>query len=108
VNGSIDAFSNGGPVQAKTVNGSIRVRAGSVGSGPLEYETVNGGITLELPADLNADVEMRTVNGSIISDDYPITVQGRFDRRRISGKIGKGGPEIRVETVNGSVRLRKN
>jgi len=108
VNGSIEAASTSGPVSAKTVNGGIRVTAGAIGDGPVEYETVNGSITLDLPASLNADIELRTVNGSVTSEDFPITVQGRFDRRRISGKIGKGGPEMRVATVNGSIRLRRN
>jgi len=108
VNGSIEAASTSGPISAKTVNGGIRVKAGTIGDGPVEYETVNGSITLELPDSMNADIEMRTVNGSITSEDFPITVQGRFDRRRISGKIGKGGPELSVSTVNGSIRLRRN
>ena len=107
VNGGIDAASTSGPVSAKTVNGGIRVRAGTIGEGPVEYETVNGSVTLELPAGLNADLAMHTVNGSITSEDFPITVQGRIDHRRIEGKIGKGGPEMRVSTVNGSIRLRK-
>ncbi len=107
VNGSIEAASTSGPVNAKTVNGGIRVNAGSIGEGPVEYETVNGSITLELPESLNANIEMRTVNGSITSEDFPITVQGRIDRRRLEGKIGKGGPELSVSTVNGSIRLRK-
>ena len=108
VNGGIEAASTSGPVSAKTVNGGIRVKAGTIGDGPVEYETVNGSITLELPEKMNANIEMRTVNGSITSEDFPITVQGRFDRRRISGKIGTGGPELSVSTVNGSIRLRRN
>jgi hypothetical protein len=108
VNGGIQASSTGGPVSAHTVNGSITVRAGALGTGPLAYETVNGSITIELPADLNADLDMSTVNGSISSDDFPITVQGRFDRRHIAGKIGKGGVPLHLKTVNGSIRLRKN
>ena len=108
VNGGIEASSTSGPVSAKTVNGGIRVRTGMIGNGPVEYETVNGSITLELPENIDANIEMRTVNGSVISEDFPITVQGRFDRRRISGKIGKGGPELSVSTVNGSIRLRHN
>ena len=108
VNGGIEAASTSGPVSAKTVNGGIRVRAGSIGAGPVEYETVNGSISLDLPEGLNANIEMRTVNGSITSEDFPITVQGRIDRRRLEGKIGKGGPEMSVSTVNGSIRLRKN
>lgn len=108
VNGGIQASSASGPVNAKTVNGGITVKAGAIGDGPAEYETVNGSITLELPESTNADITMRTVNGSITSEDFPITVQGRFDRQRISGKIGKGGPEISVSAVNGSIRLRRN
>ncbi len=108
VNGGIDAASTSGPVSAKSVNGSIRVRAGTVGAGPVEYETVNGSITLELPAALNANVELSTVNGSVTSDDFPITVVGRIDRRHLRGTIGKGGPDMKVSTVNGSIRLRKN
>jgi hypothetical protein len=107
VNGGIEAASTSGPVSAKTVNGGIKVRAGTIGNGPVEYETVNGSVSLDLPADLNADIEMRTVNGSITSEDFPILVQGRIDRRRLEGKIGRGGPELSVRTVNGSIRLRK-
>jgi len=107
VNGGIEASSAGGPVSAKTVNGGIRVRAGTMGEGPTEYETVNGSITLDLPASLNVDLDMATVNGSVTSEDFPITIQGRIDRRHIEGKIGKGGPTMRVKTVNGSIRIRK-
>jgi hypothetical protein len=108
VNGGIEASSLGGPVLATTVNGGIKVKTGSLGDGPVKFSTVNGGIVLSLPAELNANLEMSTVNGSVTSEDFPITVQGRFDRRRISGTIGKGGPELRVSTVNGSITLRKN
>lgn len=108
VNGGIDASSLGGPVTAKTVNGGIQVRTGTLGDGPASYSTVNGSITLGLPEGTNANLEASTVNGSVTSDDFPITVQGRIDRRHLRGTIGKGGPELKVSTVNGSIRLRKN
>jgi hypothetical protein len=108
VNGGIEASSLGGPVTAKTVNGSIKVNAGKLGDGPASYSTVNGSITLGLPDGTNANLEASTVNGSVTSDDFPITVQGRIDRRQLRGTIGKGGPELKVSTVNGSIRLRKN
>lgn len=107
VNGGIDAASTGGPVSAKTVNGGIKARMGALGDGPTEYESVNGSITLVLPDGANADLSMSTVNGSISSEDFPITVQGKFTSRRFNGKIGKGGPELRVKTVNGSIQLRR-
>lgn len=106
VNGGVTAQSSGGPVNASTVNGDIEVRMRELGTGDLEYSTVNGSIEIEVPANLDADVDMRTVNGSL-SADFPITLQGRVNPRRMRATIGKGGRRIRLETVNGSVELRK-
>jgi hypothetical protein len=106
VNGRVSAASSGGPVNASTVNGDIDVRMRELGTGDLEYSTVNGSIEIEVPANLDADLDMRTVNGSL-SADFPITLQGRVNPRRMRATIGKGGRRIRLETVNGSVELRK-
>jgi hypothetical protein len=106
VNGRVSAQSSGGPVNASTVNGDIDVRMRDLGTGDLEYSTVNGSIEIEVPANLDADVDMRTVNGSLTAD-FPITLQGRVNPRRIRATIGKGGRRLRLETVNGSVELRK-
>lgn len=106
VNGDVDARSNGGRVQASTVNGSITVRTTAANANGLEYETVNGSITIELPAHTNANVNLSTVNGRI-SSDFPLTLDGNINPRRIRAKLGEGGPTIRANTVNGSIRLRK-
>jgi hypothetical protein len=108
VNGSVTAESMGGPVSAKTVNGGIKVKMGTIGTSPLEFETVNGGITVAIPAGANVNLDARTVNGGVSSEDFPITIQGRIDRRHIEGKIGTGGPTLKVATVNGGITLRKN
>ncbi len=106
VNGDVDARSDGGRVEAQTVNGSITVRTTAANADGLEYETVNGSITIELPANTNANVNLSTVNGRI-SSDFPLTLDGNINPRRIRAKLGEGGPTIRANTVNGSIRLRK-
>lgn len=106
VNGGVEARSSGGSVRARTVNGDIRVRAGALDDDRTEYTTVNGSITVELPATVNADLDMRTTNGSV-SSDFPLTIEGTFSPRRLRATLGKGGPFIRLTTVNGSIRLRK-
>jgi hypothetical protein len=106
VNGNINV-STEGFAEAKTVNGSITAAMGRADwSGGLEFSTVNGGIELNLPASLSADIEAATLNGDIQSD-FPLTVTGRFSRRRMTGTIGGGGRELRLKTVNGSVRLKR-
>jgi hypothetical protein len=104
VNGSIDV-STSGYAEANTVNGDIDAVLGDPNwDGMLEFETVNGSITVELPDGIGADVSAGTVNGAI-DTDFPLTVQGRFSHRRLSGSIGGGGERISLNTVNGSISL---
>jgi hypothetical protein len=123
VNGSVEAESLEGPVEAHTVNGhvnvsttehaeattvngSITARLGSAGANRLDFSTVNGSITLELPGQIDAELHAATVNGAI-ETEFPITVRGSINRHRVEGTLGKGGPRLELETVNGSIRLRK-
>jgi hypothetical protein len=106
VNGSIDARSTGGSVTAHTTNGDVMVSSARLDGDHTEFSTVNGTVTVSLPASVNADVEMHTVNGRL-SSDFPLTVEGSFSPRRLHATLGKGGPTLRLSTVNGSIRLRK-
>ena len=106
VNGSI-TVSTRGQAFATTVNGSINATMGKADwKGDAEYTTVNGGITLTLPADFSAVIDATTVNGDVESD-FPLTVTGKISRQHIRATIGAGGRELKLTTVNGSIRLRK-
>jgi hypothetical protein len=124
VNGGIDASGLDADAQAQTVNGSVklstrgRAEAGTVNGsidasmgradwdGKNEFKTVNGAIHLDLPSDFSAEVSAKTVNGDI-ETDFPLTVKGRFSRRSLQGTVGSGGRDLELETVNGSIQLRK-
>jgi putative adhesin len=125
VNGDVRATSLGRFVRASSVNGSVRVstkswaevssgngdveaRMGSADwTGTLRIETVNGSIKLEFPGDLSTDVAFKSVNGKLDSD-FPLTVQGSFGGHSVQGRIGNGGRDLKLETVNGSAQLRRN
>jgi hypothetical protein len=107
VNGRVDAATQGGPVQATSVNGSVDAEMRAVATASkLQYSSVNGSVRVTLPADLKADVELSTVNGSVRSD-FPISVTGSLEPRHMHGTIGGGGVPLRIDTVNGSIELRK-
>jgi hypothetical protein len=106
VNGDVEV-STAGVAEASTVNGSVVARMGRADwDGHMRFSTVNGGITVEVPADLSADIEAATVTGDI-ETDFPITVRGRFMNRRMRGRVGDGARTLEMETVNGTIRLRK-
>ena len=123
VNGNVTAEDMGRFVRASSVNGSVRVSTrqwaelqtvngsveGRMGSADwndtLKISSVNGSIELEMPSTLNADVRFESVNGRLESD-FPVTVSGTLGGHRAEGRIGNGGRELELNTVNGNVRLR--
>jgi len=106
VNGDV-RLEAAGTAEGDTVNGEIRASLGRADwTGALHLNTVNGGIRLELPEGTNASVRAGTVNGEI-STDFPISVQGRLSKRHLAGTIGSGGRQLELETVNGSIELKK-
>ena len=107
VNGSVVVATQGGPVNASTVNGSVRASMGRFDlSSDLRFSSVNGTVIAEFANDINAEIDLSTVNGRFLTD-FPVTISGRIDPRRLRATLGKGGPRIRLSTVNGNVELRK-
>jgi len=93
---------------AKTTNGGVRVSMGSAKwSGELELMTTNGSVDVTLPASAEFQVRASTTNGGIQSA-FPITVEGKFGPKSLSGTVGSGGRELRVATTNGGIDLKKS
>jgi hypothetical protein len=124
VNGDVEITDILGEAKAHTVNGNVRVTAsesveahtvngnivatvsGASASKAMGFHTVNGSIDLTLPGSASAHVRANTVNGGM-NTDFPISVRGEFGNRSLSGDIGSGGSEIKMDTVNGSIRLHR-
>ncbi|HEX6537294.1 MAG TPA: DUF4097 family beta strand repeat-containing protein [Gemmatimonadaceae bacterium] len=105
VNGSVSVASSSGAVDAESVNGSVKVSLDSLGApGAIHLSTVNGSVVAELPAALGATLSMETVNGSLTSD-FPVATSGSTDKHELHGTVGSGGREVKLSTVNGSVKL---
>ncbi len=106
VNGSVK-ISTSGYAQAKTVNGEISARIGDANwPESLEFTTVNGEISLDLPATVNTEIKAETFNGEI-SSDFPLSLLNRMNRKHLDGRIGNGGRELILKTLNGSINLRR-
>jgi len=106
VNGNVKVTASES-VEAHTVNGNIVANVTGVSRRPMGFHTVNGSIDLTLSSGASAQVSAHTVNGSL-NTDFPITVKGEFGNRSLSGAIGSGGSEIKMNTVNGSIRLHRS
>jgi hypothetical protein len=122
-NGSLELYDISGSVLAHTVNGHIKVTFADMDRDRAMYfTTLNGDVDITFPGSLSADMELKTTHGDVISD-FKIDVRpgdldqaetgtrkGRYvinARRTLNGTVGSGGQELRLQTFNGDLILRK-
>lgn len=121
VNGDVELHNLSGSGTARTVNGPVSVSFRENPREASDFQTVNGAVELRFARGLSADFRFKTFNGSIYSD-FPVsalparTIQEEhhgakvvFRADRYTGlRIGSGGPEIKVENLNGDIRILEN
>jgi hypothetical protein len=134
VDGDIEAMGLRSPVDAASVSGRVRVsttetaRAATV-SGDVDatfgetdgddmaFASVSGNVVVRLAGDVGARVEAHTLSGDIQSD-FDLRMRPSSDEdhgglhieigRQATGTIGRGGPELSLNTVSGNIRLLRN
>jgi hypothetical protein len=121
VNGDIELDGMAGSGLAHTVNGPVKV---SFRENPREnssFQSLNGNIDLFFARGLSADFRFKTFNGGVYSD-FPVTTaplhapqeEHRGNKvvyhtdRFTAGRVSAGGPEIKIENLNGDIRILEN
>jgi DUF4097 and DUF4098 domain-containing protein YvlB len=99
--GSIELHHIRGAIKGHTGSGSIKIDGAPTSSWKLEA----GSGSIEIwTSNASFDLDAETGSGSIHSD-RAVAVQSAEGKHHISGKIGSGGPQIRIETGSGSIRV---
>jgi hypothetical protein len=108
--GDVKAGTGSGSIELKNIRGGLHAETGSgeikVSGTPTSYwklQTGSGNIeawTGNAPFTLDAG----TGSGSIHSDREMLT-QGSESHHHMSGKIGGGGPTVKIDTGSGSIRI---
>lgn len=121
VNGDVEMNNIAGSGTARTVNGPVKVSFRQNPHENSDFKTINGAVELRFAQGLAADFRFKTFNGNIYSD-FPVTalpvhaVQEEhhgakvvFRADRYTGvRVSSGGPEIKVENLNGDIRILEN
>jgi hypothetical protein len=121
VNGDIEMNNVSGSGTARTVNGPVKVSFRQNPRESSDFKTVNGAVELRFAQGLAADFRFKTFNGGIYSDFPVIALPLRaiqeehrgakvvFRADRYTGvRVNSGGPEIKVENLNGDIRILEN
>lgn len=120
VNGDVELVGVKENTKAHTVNGTIEVQYAAMPSEFGEFQTINGNIEIYTPANAAAVYSFDTGNGEVFSDfDFSKKLAPKVvtnakrggTKYKISNsnsyQIGKGGPTLDFETLNGDVLIRK-
>ena len=106
VNGNVEVTNSTGRFSEKTTNGNVRLELRQLADGgPMNLETVNGSVVLGLPTTARADLKVLSMNGELTSDLPVTSAAGAPGSRAYQAKMGIGGGQISVRTINGGVRL---
>jgi hypothetical protein len=121
---AVDAASVSGNVRvsttesarAATVSGNVDATFGRTDGEEMEFASVSGDVIVRLAGDVGAEVSANTLSGTIQSD-YGLRIRGGRDDedgdggfniqigQQASGTIGRGGPELSLNTVSGNIRV---
>jgi len=128
VNGTVTVRDASGELEASTVNGKVlvtggsfdRATLGSVSGGvrfeaglsakaTLSVESVSGTVDLFLPAGLGAEFKVSTFSGDIVNELGPAAEKTSkwTPGKELAFTSGSGGARITVETLSGTVNIRK-
>ena len=97
-----------GQVIATTSGGSVKAYISRQPEGDCTLETSGASLTVSLASDVAFDVDAKTSCGHV-STDFPVVmvVRGTRSKNRLQGTINGGGPQLKLRTVGGNIRLRK-
>lgn len=106
-NGVIEVLGGASPASVGTINGDILVEVASVPPEGAVISTVLGSIEVGVCAGLSADIEAETGRGTVIVDGVALSsaVSGAG---RLAGRIGAGGPVLKITTRRGDISIRNS
>ena len=121
VNGDITMDNVAGSGSANTVNGPVKVTFRENPRENSSFGTINGNVELSFARGLSADFRFKTMNGGVYSD-FPVNAlpahalqedhrggKTIFRADRFTGaRVNSGGPEIKIENLNGDIRILEN
>ena len=108
VNGNVNASGLSGVSDLSTVNGRVIADFTSVARGSrISLSTVNGSVAVTLPSDVDATIKADSLNG-LITNEFGLPVRkGQYIGRDLHGKLGSGDAQIRLNSVNGELSIRR-
>jgi DUF4097 and DUF4098 domain-containing protein YvlB len=96
-----------GAVQVENHNGNVEVRYIEPPRSNVRVTNRFGDVRLVLPSASSFSIDARTRFASVSTDFEGLTRKDDPDKNTLTGQVGSGGPEIRIDNQNGSIHVLK-
>ena len=115
LNPGMELINMTGPLTVHAINGDVKIVITELSQeSPTSITSINGDLDITLPANTKADIEMSTIHGGLYTN-HDIELDKDEDKSNmkligggdINGKLNGGGVGLDLNSVNGSVYLRK-
>jgi hypothetical protein len=110
INGSFFAHVDSGGIEATGVSGSIdattdsgSVKLTQTTPAPINAKAESGGVRISLAHGAGYDISADTESGHISIPE--MTVHSAFSSHHIEGKVGGGGPMVKIQVESGSITI---
>jgi DUF4097 and DUF4098 domain-containing protein YvlB len=104
VNGEITVDGAEQGVEITTVNGRVVLNVAKIGADGARVNSTNGEIEVSVPAGGKATFAARVTNGAVEVEGLQLQTTEK-NYRRLDATLGGGGPEIRLGTTNGMIKI---
>ena len=104
VNGEIIVDGAEQGAEITTINGRVVLNLAKIGADGARVKSTNGEIEVGVPAGGKATFVARVTNGAVEVQGLELQTSEKT-YRRLDATLGGGGPEIRLDTTNGVIRI---
>lgn len=123
INGKITVKNAKNANEIHTINGDVNINYVALPPDNSKYYTLNGKLTVIFPSNLSADCSFKSFNGEFFTDfdnveKLPSTItkttkenEGGTTHKLTKGsaiRIGSGGKNLKFETFNGNIYIKKS
>jgi hypothetical protein len=109
--GDVIVSTGSGSIKLQGVVGALRASAGSgkivvdgQQEGDWKLNSGSGSITVKLPDDASFDLNAESNSGGVRVAEH-FSVEGKITKKHIKAAVNGGGPELRIDTGSGSIRV---
>ena len=108
ISGNLRLGQVNGSLEVLSISGGVNATLTSLSPEGIQIKSVSGSIEIGFKSDVNADFNAQNVSGDVFLDIPNVTRESEENSSNVRARIGAGGTPITIQSVSGSIRLKRS